>query len=81
MTRLMTALVLGVFVITPGIAAEARTPESKDRMICESTMTTGSHIRQRSCTTESERKARRLRDQQRASELQNREFKTSVKSP
>ena len=75
-----TIVTLAALLAGPVAANErpAKAP-AKERVICTYDTATGSHLRKKVCMTESERKARQLADQQRARELQNREFKTNIK--
>ena len=55
-------------------------PEAKEKLICDYQMETGSHIKRRTCMTESARKERQRHDQERAEQMQNRQFKTNVEA-
>jgi hypothetical protein len=78
--RGLMPVVLGLAVLAAGAAdAAAKTPPpAKDKLVCTYQASTGSHIKRRLCMTESERKDRQRRDQERARQAQDRGFKTNV---
>ena len=73
-------LVLAALLAGPALAAHPPKAPAKDPLVCTQETATGSHLKKRVCMTQSERKARQLADQQRARDLQKREFKTNVEN-
>jgi predicted secreted protein len=78
--RLIPALLALAAVSADAAAptAKAKAPPPKERLVCTQDATTGSHIKRRTCMTESERKERQRRDQERVRREQDRTFKTNV---
>jgi predicted secreted protein len=79
MRRLIPALLALAAVSANAAAPVAKAPPpKKERLVCTQDAATGSHIKRRTCMTESERKERQRRDQERVRREQDRTFKTNV---
>jgi len=78
MHRLIPALLALAAVSADAAAPTAKAPQPKERLVCTQDAATGSHIKRRTCMTESERKERQRRDQERVRREQDRTFKTNV---